>query len=144
MHLFASESSCCSAPPMTHIVVWRAYLNHRLPSTGPCLCLSRVQLLSVLLIPIYHTTIQHTMPSDLSYWIISAPLKDGDPGIMLMDVRSALGDSVEVGQWEVPELKVCPRVIMMPSRVRGSRIMNEQEVKLINLDRNPLAAPQLV
>lgn len=46
------------------------------------------------------------MPSDLSYWIISAPLKDGDPGIMLMDVRNALGDSVEVGQWEVPELKV--------------------------------------
>lgn len=46
------------------------------------------------------------MPSDLSYWIISAPLKDGDPGIMLMDVRNALGDSVEVGQWEIPELKV--------------------------------------
>jgi V-type H+-transporting ATPase subunit C len=46
------------------------------------------------------------MPSDLSYWIISAPLKDGDPGIMLMDVRNAVGDNVEVGQWEVPELKV--------------------------------------
>jgi hypothetical protein len=46
------------------------------------------------------------MPSDLSYWIISSPLKDGDPGLMLMDVRSALGDSVEVGQWELPELKV--------------------------------------
>jgi V-type H+-transporting ATPase subunit C len=46
------------------------------------------------------------MPSDLSYWIISAPLKDGDPGLMLMDVRTALGDSVEVGQWELPELKV--------------------------------------
>jgi V-type H+-transporting ATPase subunit C len=47
------------------------------------------------------------MPSDLSYWIISAPLKDGDPGLMLMDVRGAVGDSVEVGQWELPELKVC-------------------------------------
>ena len=47
------------------------------------------------------------MPSDLSYWIISAPLKDGDPGLMLSDVRNALGDSVEVGQWELPELKVC-------------------------------------
>jgi hypothetical protein len=46
------------------------------------------------------------MPSDLSYWILSAPLKDGDPGIMLMDVRNAVGDNVEVGQWEVPELKV--------------------------------------
>ena len=47
------------------------------------------------------------MPSDLSYWIISAPLNDGDPGLMLKDVRNALGDSVEVGQWELPELKVC-------------------------------------
>jgi len=47
------------------------------------------------------------MPSDLSYWIISAPLKHGDPGLMLSDVRNALGDSVEVGQWELPELKVC-------------------------------------
>jgi hypothetical protein len=46
------------------------------------------------------------MPSDLSYWIISAPLNDGDPGLMLKDVRNALGDSVEVGQWELPELKV--------------------------------------
>jgi hypothetical protein len=46
------------------------------------------------------------MPSDLSYWIISAPLKDGDAGIMLSDVRGAVGDNVEVGQWEVPELKV--------------------------------------
>jgi hypothetical protein len=25
---------------------------------------------------------------------------------MLKDVRNALGDSVEVGQWELPELKV--------------------------------------
>jgi hypothetical protein len=25
---------------------------------------------------------------------------------MLMDVRNAVGDNVEVGQWEVPELKV--------------------------------------
>jgi len=47
------------------------------------------------------------MPSDLSYWIISAPLNDGDPGLMLRDVRNALGDSVEVGQWDLPELKVC-------------------------------------
>ena len=54
----------------------------------------------------HHSTI-YNMPSDLSYWIISAPLKDGDPGLMLSDVRNALGDSVEVGQWELPELKVC-------------------------------------
>lgn len=57
------------------------------------------------------------MPSDLSYWIISAPLKDGDPGIMLMDARNALGDSVEVGQWEIPELKVCFFVITMMSNI---------------------------
>lgn len=53
--------------------------------------------------PSLHTA---NMPSDLSYWIISAPLKDGDAGIMLSDVRGAVGDNVEVGQWEVPELKV--------------------------------------
>lgn len=48
------------------------------------------------------------MPSDLSYWLISAPLKDGDPDIMLEDVRSALGGDagMGVGAWEVPELKV--------------------------------------
>jgi hypothetical protein len=63
------------------------------------------------------------MPSDLSYWIISAPLNDGDPGLMLKDVRNALGDSVEVGQWELPELKVCAmlalRVFLSSSYRRG-------------------------
>lgn len=47
-----------------------------------------------------------TMPSDLSYWLISAPLKDGDPDIMLDEVSGVLAGSVEVGRWEVPELKV--------------------------------------
>jgi V-type H+-transporting ATPase subunit C len=45
------------------------------------------------------------MPSDLSYWIISAPLKDGDPSLMLEDVRQRL-PGVVVGGWEIPELKV--------------------------------------
>ncbi|RSH94719.1 Vacuolar ATP synthase subunit C [Saitozyma podzolica] len=44
------------------------------------------------------------MPSDLSYWIISAPLKDGDPSLMLEDVRQRL-PGVVVGGWEIPELK---------------------------------------
>ena len=46
------------------------------------------------------------MPSDLSYWIISAPLKDGDPNTMLEDVRQSLGPGVLVSGWEIPELKV--------------------------------------
>lgn len=46
------------------------------------------------------------MPSDLSYWLISAPLKDGDPNIMLNDVEDALGPGVPVAMWEIPELKV--------------------------------------
>lgn len=46
------------------------------------------------------------MPSDLSYWLISAPLKDGDPNLMLDEVRQALGTSVQVSGWEIPELKV--------------------------------------
>jgi hypothetical protein len=45
------------------------------------------------------------MPSDLSYWLVSAPLQDGDPNRMLGDVKQALGD-VNVGGWEIPELKV--------------------------------------
>lgn len=46
------------------------------------------------------------MPSDLSYWLISAPLKDGDPNLMLDEVRRTLGASVQVSGWEIPELKV--------------------------------------
>jgi hypothetical protein len=45
------------------------------------------------------------MPSDLSYWLISAPLKDGDPSVMLEEVQRAL-PGVPVGGWEIPELKV--------------------------------------
>ncbi len=45
------------------------------------------------------------MPSDLSYWLISAPLKDGDPNQMLEDVRNALGGGSIVFGWEIPELK---------------------------------------
>lgn len=46
------------------------------------------------------------MPSDLSYWIISAPLKDGDPNVMLEEVRGVLGGEATAGAFEVPELKV--------------------------------------
>ena len=46
------------------------------------------------------------MPSDLSYWLISAPLKDGDPNVMLNEVKSALGSDSVVGGFEIPELKV--------------------------------------
>ena len=92
------------------------------------------------------------MPSDLSYWIISSPLKDGDPGIMLSDVRNALGDSVEVGQWEVPELKVCPVDLHHRLGERASkgqfcyknRERNAGERNADNVDRYPLTAPQLI
>ncbi|WRT65749.1 uncharacterized protein IL334_002697 [Kwoniella shivajii] len=45
------------------------------------------------------------MPSDLSYWLISSPLKDGDPNIMLNEVTNAIGKDVEAASWEIPELK---------------------------------------
>jgi V-type H+-transporting ATPase subunit C len=53
------------------------------------------------------------MPSDLSYWLVSSPLKDGDPNIMVEEVRDALGPNVTVAAWEIPELKVsdCPKLI---------------------------------
>ncbi|WVQ74670.1 hypothetical protein IAR50_004274 [Cryptococcus sp. DSM 104548] len=44
------------------------------------------------------------MPSDLSYWLISAPLKDGDPAIMAQEVRDEI-PGVTVAKWEIPELK---------------------------------------
>ena len=46
------------------------------------------------------------MPSDLSYWLVSAPLKDGDPDVILEDIRKELGGGIEVGGFEIPELKV--------------------------------------
>ena len=46
------------------------------------------------------------MPSDLSYWLIAAPLKDGDPGVTTQDVKAALGDDVPVSGFEIPEFKV--------------------------------------
>ena len=46
------------------------------------------------------------MPSDLSYWLISAPLKDGDPNVMLNEVRQSLGNEAVLGAFEIPELKV--------------------------------------
>lgn len=46
------------------------------------------------------------MPSDLSYWLISVPLHDGDPASVLQDVRHATGGQVTCGGWEIPDLKV--------------------------------------
>lgn len=46
------------------------------------------------------------MPSDLSYWLISVPLHDGDPASVLADVRNATGGQVTCGGWEIPDLKV--------------------------------------
>lgn len=44
------------------------------------------------------------MPSDLCYWLISAPLKDGDPDVMLNEVRQEI-PGVFAAKWEIPELK---------------------------------------
>jgi len=46
------------------------------------------------------------MPSDLSFWLISIPLHDGDPASVLNDVRKATENKVPVGGWEMPDLKV--------------------------------------
>lgn len=46
------------------------------------------------------------MPSDLCYWLISAPLKDGSPDIMLNEVRQEIPSGVFAAKWEIPELKV--------------------------------------
>jgi len=66
------------------------------------------------------------MPSDLSYWLISAPLKDGDPNVMLNEVRQSLGNEAVLGAFEIPELKVSSLlshihspVMTMPIRCLG-------------------------
>lgn len=46
------------------------------------------------------------MPSDLCYWLISAPLKDGSPDVMLNEVRQEIPSGVFAAKWEIPELKV--------------------------------------
>lgn len=46
------------------------------------------------------------MPSDLSFWIVSVPQPDGDPASVIDDVRKITGNTVPVGGWEIPELKV--------------------------------------
>lgn len=46
------------------------------------------------------------MPSDLSYWLVSVPLHDGDPTAVLQEARKAVNNTVPVGGWEIPELKV--------------------------------------
>lgn len=58
------------------------------------------------------------MPSDLSFWLISVPLHDGDPASILADVRKATGNSVPVGGWEIPELQVGD---ILPSSSSSSR-----------------------
>ncbi|TXT12884.1 hypothetical protein VHUM_01285 [Vanrija humicola] len=45
------------------------------------------------------------MPSDLSYWLVSVPLHDGDPSAVLQEARKAVNNTVPVGGWEIPELK---------------------------------------
>ncbi|WOO83896.1 V-type proton ATPase subunit C [Vanrija pseudolonga] len=45
------------------------------------------------------------MPSDLSYWLVSVPLHDGDPTAVLQEARKAVNNTVPVGGWEIPELK---------------------------------------
>lgn len=45
------------------------------------------------------------MPSDLSYWLISVPLHDGNPDDAVNEVRQCTS-GVEVGAWEMPDLKV--------------------------------------
>ncbi|WVN90701.1 uncharacterized protein L203_105943 [Cryptococcus depauperatus CBS 7841] len=44
------------------------------------------------------------MPSDLAYWLISAPLKYGGPQSMLDEVRGALPGAF-VAEWDIPEFK---------------------------------------
>lgn len=74
-----------------------------------CVTTSRTQRAQVAIAvqaDLQATTSPNDMPSDLSYWLISVPLHDGDPSTVLADVRSATGGNVTCGGWEIPDLKV--------------------------------------
>jgi hypothetical protein len=46
------------------------------------------------------------MPSDLAYWLISAPSRYGDTEELFNSVKSSIGNDVGIGAIEIPELKV--------------------------------------
>jgi hypothetical protein len=46
------------------------------------------------------------MPSDLAYWLIAVPDRNNDPDQLVQTVSDLLGPGVQVGGWQVPELKV--------------------------------------
>jgi hypothetical protein len=46
------------------------------------------------------------MPSDSSYWLISAPHRKGDDQDLFRSVKALVGDNVAVGGLEIPDLKV--------------------------------------
>ncbi|KAJ9122050.1 hypothetical protein QFC24_004277 [Naganishia onofrii] len=45
------------------------------------------------------------MPSDSSYWLISAPHRKGDDQDLFRSVKALVGDNVAVGGLEIPDLK---------------------------------------
>lgn len=81
------------------------------------------------------------MPSDLSYWIISSPLKDGDPNVMLEQVRRSLGTDAVVGGFEVPEFKVGSRALL--SRATLS-FFHPLDRALCRVSRSPSTSHQRV
>jgi len=49
------------------------------------------------------------MPSDASYWLISAPLKHGDETDLFKSIKTVVTDNTQIGGLELPSLKVSGR-----------------------------------
>lgn len=46
------------------------------------------------------------MPSDAAYWLVSAPLKNGDDNDLFRSIKTVVTDNTLIGGLELPSLKV--------------------------------------
>lgn len=46
------------------------------------------------------------MPSDAAYWLVSAPLKNGDDNDLFRSIKTVVTDNTLIGGLELPGLKV--------------------------------------
>lgn len=54
------------------------------------------------------------MPSDAAYWLVSAPLKNGNGSDLFRSIKTVVTDNTLVGGLELPNLKVSSKVAVLP------------------------------
>lgn len=59
------------------------------------------------------------MPSDQSYWLVSAPWKNGDEDDLFRSIKTVVSDNTATGVLELPSLKVGHGHLAMRKAVEG-------------------------